>query len=134
MNTEQQAAAFSTSPNVLCIAGAGSGKTTTLVEAVAAKCRESGASAVLCITFTVAGAVEMKTRLAALPPEKGGPIKNLGFVGTLHAFLLKQLRQHHKLLGLPKALAVVDDDARDALLLQVMQDMGCKATAKMMTE
>jgi DNA helicase-2/ATP-dependent DNA helicase PcrA len=134
MNLEQLAAATSTAPRIAVIAGPGSGKTTTLVAAVAAKCRESGPQSVICITFTVAGAAEMKARLAKVPPEQGGPFTSLGYCGTLHAFLLKLLREHHKLSGLPRNIAVVDDDAVEALLLQTMEAMGAKTSTKKMLE
>jgi len=133
MNKEQKAAAFSTAKRVLCVAGPGSGKTTTLVEAVAAKCRLNGPQSVICITYTNAGANEMRKRLAELPVDKGGPITNIGFVGTLHAFLLRLLQKQFK-PWLPCAPAVVDDDAREDLLAVVVEELGCKCSKKKLLE
>lgn len=109
MNQEQESAAFSESRRVAVVAGPGSGKTTTLVEAVARRCRESGPQSVLCITFTVAGAKEMRDRLAALPPEKGGPISGLGYCGTLHGFALRLVRSAYRWVAGVADEAVVEE-------------------------
>lgn len=136
MNQEQTAAAFSKSPRVVCVAGPGSGKTTTLVQAVAAKARKDGPQSVVCITFTNAAADEMRSRLVALPPEQGGGFGagRLGYIGTLHSFLLKLLRAHGHRIGLPAKVAVVDDDVVDGLVEQVMDDMGVRCPAKRVLE
>lgn len=109
MNQDQESAAFSESRRVAVVAGPGSGKTTTLVEAVARRCRESGPQSVLCITFTVAGAKEMRDRLAALPPEKGGPISGLGYCGTLHGFALRLVRSAYRWVAGVADEAVVEE-------------------------
>lgn len=134
MNKEQEAAAYSNAKRVAVVAGPGSGKTTTLVQAVARRCRESGPQSVMCITFTVAGAREMEKRLAELPPEQGGPIRGLGFCGTLHSFLLRLARRMHSSLGLPSGVGVVDEEVAAELLGEVALEMGSKAAKKRLEE
>ena len=134
MNKEQEAAAHSNAKRVAVVAGPGSGKTTTLVEAVARRCRESGPQSVMCITFTVAGAREMEKRLAALPPDQGGPIRGLGFCGTLHSFLLRLVRKMHAKVGLPRGAGVVDEEVAAELLGEAALEMGSKAAKKRLEE
>lgn len=64
LNPEQQAAVLAREKEVLVLAGAGSGKTRTLVERVA-HLIEHGASGyeIVCTTFTRAAAGEMRARL-----------------------------------------------------------------------
>jgi superfamily I DNA/RNA helicase len=134
MNKFQIAAVLSSAPRRAVVAGPGSGKTTTLVGAIAAKCREHGPKSVLCLTFTVAGAQEMLSRLTALPAARGGPVTGLGYCGTLHSFLLRLLRKNYKLAGLPKSLAVVDEEAVEKMLTRIMSDMGSRSSLKKMME
>jgi len=129
MNQDQERAAFSDSRRVAVVAGPGSGKTTTLVEAVARRCRESGPQSVLCVTFTVAGAKEMKERLAALPPEKGGPITGLGYCGTLHGLMLRMVKAAFKWVA-----GVADDAVVEQVLADARERMSCRAPASMLRD
>ena len=70
LNTEQLQAVNSTSDRILCLAGAGAGKTTCFVERIVHLVDQGVApSAILALTFTNAAAGEMKSRYEA---------KNLG--------------------------------------------------------
>jgi DNA helicase-2/ATP-dependent DNA helicase PcrA len=126
MNTEQIAVLDSTAENLLVVAGPGSGKTSTLVEKVARRCEAGDPARVLCITFTVAGAREMRERL------KARGVLKVGYIGTLHAFLLKLITRNHKLLKLPSNVAVVDEATVEELLEKVMRELGCRASLKQM--
>lgn len=126
MNHEQTAVLECKAANRLVIAGPGSGKTETLAEAIRRTCETNGAARVLCITFTVAGAKEMRERLAL----KGAT--GVGYIGTLHAFLLRLIKKHHKLLNLPPGISIIDDEAVEQLLVKVMDEMGCKNSMKLM--
>ncbi|MBQ6322442.1 MAG: UvrD-helicase domain-containing protein, partial [Lachnospiraceae bacterium] len=58
-NKEQKAAIYARNPFLLCSAGAGSGKTTVMVESIAEKLRENpdkDISSFLVITFTTEAA------------------------------------------------------------------------------
>lgn len=130
----QQAAAHSEAPLVAVVAGPGSGKTATLVEAIAAKARRDGPQSVVAITFTNAAADELKQRLLKLPPESGGPASRFGFIGTLHAFLLHLLRANHARAGLPCAPAVAPPEMAAELLQEVAGEMGVRIPKARMAE
>ena len=109
--------------NVLVMAGAGTGKTKTLV----ARCldcldRERAAlDELLIVTFTEAAAAEMRLRLrrelekkaAASPEDEHWPhqlaLFDIAHIGTLHSFCLKLVREHFHELGLDPQLAMLDE-------------------------
>ena len=65
-NSEQRAAIEARNPYLLCAAGAGSGKTTVMVESVAQKLKENlskDISTFLIITFTNEAAANMKRKV-----------------------------------------------------------------------
>ncbi len=125
--TPQQQAAIAADGNVLVMAGAGTGKTSTLVGRVAERLvRTEGrvaADRLLMVTFTEAAAQEMRSRLRreledrATDPE--GVVDaamrtqlarfELAQIGTLHGFCLGLLREHGALLGLDPRFGVIDE-------------------------
>jgi ATP-dependent helicase/nuclease subunit A len=132
--TESQKRAAEARGNVLVMAGAGTGKTHTLVErCLDCLCRECASlDEILVVTFTEAAATEMKQRLRAAleaaldsrllaAPERreGGSTLNQHLaeqlalfdtapIGTLHSFCLRLVREHFYELGLDPQLAVLD--------------------------
>jgi superfamily I DNA/RNA helicase len=90
-NNEQKKAIISESPNILCVAGAGSGKTTVLTKRIEflVKYKSVAPSRVLAITFTRKAKQEMERRL-----------NDLGIVGvqvhTFNSFCEKILRKHER--------------------------------------
>ena len=122
--TPSQRRAVAARGNVLVMAGAGTGKTHTLVERCLDCIVREGASLdeILIVTFTEAAAAEMKQRLrAALDQTRS--LQPLTFdrvseqlalfdaahIGTLHGFCLKLVREHFYELGLDPQLAVLDE-------------------------
>lgn len=92
-NEEQKKAIITPAESVLCIAGAGSGKTTVLTKRVEflVKFRSVDARKILAITFTRKARQEMKHRL-----EKRG--LHDAPVETFNSFCERMLRQHHDLV------------------------------------
>ena len=87
LNSAQRAAATAAAP-VLVLAGAGSGKTETLIRRVAGLILGGEApDRLLCITFTAKAAGEMRGRLLALL----GPERTPRWVGTFHAVMARLL-------------------------------------------
>lgn len=115
-------------------AGAGSGKTTTLVNRLARILEEPEArlSSVVAITFTEKAAEELKERLRALCDERLTEAQDAetrsrwrghrqeidsAHIGTIHGFCARLLRAHALRLGLDPRLTVLDD-AQATLQLQ----------------
>src|SRR5690606_10228282 len=83
LNANQQQAVTSTSKTILCLAGAGSGKTAVLTRRIAHLFdNRVGTSNMLALTFTRLAGAEMKERVIKLIGEQEG--KKL-FCNTFHA-------------------------------------------------
>lgn len=121
--TPSQRQAVAARGNVLVMAGAGTGKTKTLI-ARCLDCLERDRAALdelLIVTFTEAAAAEMRQRLrksleekiAASPDESFWQEQtarfDLAHIGTLHGFCLRLVREHFHELGLDPQLAILDE-------------------------
>jgi DNA helicase II / ATP-dependent DNA helicase PcrA len=125
LNDEQRQAATHGGGPLLVLAGAGTGKTRTLV-ARAAWLRSQGMEAgrILLLTFTRRAADDMLARaesLAAAPPRgvtarpPGGTAERI-CGGTFHAIAHRIIRAHAESFALPPAFSVIDPaDAADVL-------------------
>lgn len=110
LTQEQTEAIESTAPSILLAACPGSGKTTVIVERVKHLIASGVPPERIClVTFTNAGANEMKKRLGDLA-------RRLFSVSTLHSLCLRLLQRHGALVGLPSRVSVLDADAAAALL------------------
>ena len=123
--TPAQQQAVAARGNVLVMAGAGTGKTKTLVERCLSLVRDEQVSLdeILVVTFTEAAAAEMKQRLrsaleSALDSQLATPASFLAeqlalfdaaHIGTLHGFCLKLVREHFYELGLDPQMTVLDE-------------------------
>jgi DNA helicase-2/ATP-dependent DNA helicase PcrA len=129
LNHEQRAAATfdagvrGTRP-LLVIAGAGTGKTTTLAHRVA-QLILAGADPgrILLLTFTRRAAAEMTRRAEGLVAKVKDPARGtsgrLPWAGTFHAVANRLLRLHGAALGLDASFTVLDrGDAEDLLDLE----------------
>ncbi len=105
LNPEQLEAVETIQGPVLVIAGAGSGKTRTLVFRVA-KLIQSGISAenILLLTFTRKAAQTMLERAAELVGHECKRVAG----GTFHGFAHRMLRRYAHLAGLPKNFTIMD--------------------------
>src|SRR5271168_532507 len=111
---EQQHAAVTAPPGpALVIAGAGSGKTRTLIYRVAFLLEQGiPPESILLLTFTNKAAKEMMRRVADL---LGGELNNL-WGGTFHSIGNRILRKHAPELGYSADFSILDrDDARELL-------------------
>ena len=127
--TEQQQAAVVADGDVLVMAGAGTGKTHTLVERVlhfALRPEQPVAlDRFLIVTFTEAATAELQRRLTEALTKRheeapadawiAAQLARLdhAMIGTLHGYCLRLLREHFHELGLDPALQTLDEaDAR----------------------
>jgi DNA helicase II / ATP-dependent DNA helicase PcrA len=132
LNEEQRAAATHPGGPLLVLAGAGTGKTTTLAARVAWLIDEGAApERVLLLTFTRRAAREMLARARAyLGRSPNGRHAGRVVGGTFHSVAHRFVRRHAAALGLPAGFGVLDaGDAADLLDL-VRQDAGLGQTGK----
>ncbi|CAN5631734.1 UvrD-helicase domain-containing protein [soil metagenome] len=89
---------------VLILAGAGSGKTRTLVYRIAHLIREAKVdpARIVAVTFTNRAAGEMRDRVHDFAPDEARRVT----VSTFHALGVRILREHGERIGLPKRFAI----------------------------
>ncbi|HEX5399162.1 MAG TPA: UvrD-helicase domain-containing protein, partial [Verrucomicrobiae bacterium] len=134
--TESQQRAVAARGNVLVMAGAGTGKTHTLVE----RCLDcignerAALDEILVVTFTEAAAAEMKRRLRRVLEERsrdnpGDPhydeqlaLFDVAHIGTLHSFCFKLVREHFYELGLDPQPAVLDEGEARMLAAETLEE------------
>src|SRR5687768_637629 len=123
LNPEQRRAASHDEGPLLIIAGAGTGKTTTLVHRVA-KLIEGGTdpARILLLTFTRRAAAEMLSRVDRLIQRRKdsssgrSPIGASVWGGTYHATAARLLRIYGKAIGLKDSFTIQDrSDSEDLL-------------------
>jgi DNA helicase II / ATP-dependent DNA helicase PcrA len=116
LNAEQRAAATHRGGPLLILAGAGTGKTTTLCARVAWLLSEGvPAERILLLTFTRRAAREMVDRARVLA-ERVTPDAGRVLGGTFHALAYRTVRLHASSLGLGSGFGVLDaGDAIDVL-------------------
>jgi len=133
--TPQQAAAISARGNVLVVAGAGAGKTRTLVDRCVAwlldAAHPGSMDRILMVTFTEAAAAEMRARLRARLEEAAAatPSPHLAeqlalletaWIGTLHSFCFHLVREHFYALGLDPQIIVLPEERAQLLARQAL--------------
>lgn len=108
----------------LVIAGAGTGKTSTLIEKVKNIIKEGSTDStnILILTFSRKAAGEIRERVRSVIGERADNIT----AGTFHSFCLGFLRAHDKIFlkseGFTSFPRVIDDDLREELIHQLVED------------
>jgi len=137
--TEAQRKAIDAHGNVLVVAGAGAGKTSTLVERcvtrLLAPADPAGLDEILMVTFTEAAAAGMKQRIRArLGMELEGTrdaavrsrieeqlaLLDISRIGTLHGFCLRLVREHGHELALDPQMTVLAEEQSAALMEETL--------------
>jgi DNA helicase-2/ATP-dependent DNA helicase PcrA len=106
---------------MLILAGAGSGKTRTLIHRVAWLMRERQVPAwkILAVTFTNKAAGEMKERLERLLGSG-----ELPWVATFHSTCVRILRQEISALGYTRDFSIYDDQDQKRLIKDILAERG----------
>ena len=127
LNEEQKAVVFAPDGPTLVVAGAGSGKTRTLVYRVS-RLIEDGAdpASLLLLTFTNRAAREMKRRVETLI----GADLNRATAGTFHSVAARLLRPHAELLGYRSNFGILDSEDTKDLLESATSDIGVPVTER----
>jgi DNA helicase-2/ATP-dependent DNA helicase PcrA len=126
---QREAARFGAGP-LLIIAGAGTGKTSTLAHRVAHLLLEGAApERILLLTFTRRAALEMTRRAARIAAEAHRSAR-LPWSGTFHAVANRLIRKYCRAVGLGESFSVLDrGDAAD-LMDVVRHELGLSKTEK----
>lgn len=113
LNPAQLEAVMAADGPILVIAGAGSGKTRTLVYRVARLVEDGVApESILLLTFTRKAAQEMLERAAGLSDARCRFVSG----GTFHALALKVLRRHAPALGYDPSFTILDRSDMEEVL------------------
>jgi ATP-dependent helicase/nuclease subunit A len=137
--TASQSRAIAARGNVLVVAGAGTGKTRTLVE----RCLDCllteqppvSLDEILMVTFTDAAAAEMRQRIRGRLEEERQKhpedprwqeelaLFETAHIGTLHRFCLELVRQHFYQLELDPQLTVLAEEEARLLANETLEDL-----------
>jgi DNA helicase II / ATP-dependent DNA helicase PcrA len=138
LNEQQRRAVTYQGGPLLVLAGAGTGKTRTLVARAAwlRSCQGVPASRILLLTFTRRAAAEMLARAASASGPRSGfgsgadgsPERICG--GTFHAIAHKIIRQHAESFSLPPQFTILDPADMTDLLDVLRPDHGLADTGQ----
>ncbi len=122
LNKEQAMAVRCTNGPVLILAGAGSGKTRTIVYRMAYLIGEMGVAPwnILALTFTNKAANEMKERIRDMIGERAGTMR----VGTFHSICVRILFTHAEKLGYPPKFEIADTTDQKSIMKDVYKRLG----------
>lgn len=138
LNEKQRLAATETNRDVVVTAGAGSGKTSTLVARYACLLAQGKTPrSIAAITFTVKAAQEMRSRVRSKLmelEEKAANSEERSFwaslasqmdsarIGTIHSLCAEIVRNHPAEVGIDPRFDMIDQNLADALKLQIVED------------
>lgn len=120
-NDKQKEAIISTDGPLLILAGAGSGKTTVVVNKIAYILEKALCAPyrILAITFTNKAANELKTRVDAILGENSDGI----WIGTFHSICMKILRKNIVKLGYQQDFLIYDSADQKTLIKRCMKEL-----------
>lgn len=123
LNSSQLEAVFFKEGPLLVIAGAGSGKTRTLIYRVARLVEEGVSPAsILLLTFTRKAALEMLTRASLLLDNRCGKVPG----GTFHSFANHILRKYATNVGFKEGFTILDRPDSENLVGVIKKDLNIK--------
>lgn len=123
LNSEQQKAVQHTDGPMLILAGAGSGKTRTLVHRIAYLIAEAGVKPwnILSVTFTNKAAQNMQERMKDL---LGGSVEHQPVMGTFHSICSRLLRKDIEAIGYNSNFVIYDAGDQETLVKKIMKEKG----------
>ena len=120
LNPSQLEAVMTLDGSLLVVAGAGSGKTRTLIYRVA-RLIEAGISpeAILLLTFTRKASQEMLDRAAELTDKRCRLVSG----GTFHSLALRVLRSHADLIGFATSFTIMDRPDMEEIIRRLIPEL-----------
>lgn len=124
LNDKQQESVALPNKNSLILAGAGTGKTKTLVARIAALIVDGGLKpeSILALTFTNKAAKEMRERVESSLDD--GDIVEKLMIGTFHSVALELITSDPEGFGFKKGISVISDFEQKALIERMFRDKG----------
>jgi len=121
LNAQQRAVVTAPGGALLVLAGAGTGKTRTLVHRVAWLIDQGvPARRILLLTFTRRAATEMLDRAQALVGMDALSVRG----GTFHSFAARTLRRFAESIGFPQSFTIADGADADRLFRAALESAG----------
>jgi len=122
LNKVQKEVVLNSEGPMMVLAGAGSGKTRTLVTRISHLLQEKGISPfqVLALTFSNKAAREMRERIASSVDIDLGALQ----VTTFHSFCARVLRSQANYIGLSKSFTIYDDSESKAIVKNLLAKRG----------
>ncbi len=122
LNKVQKEVVLNSEGPMMVLAGAGSGKTRTLVTRISHLLQEKGISPfqVLALTFSNKAAREMRERIASSVDIDLGALQ----VTTFHSFCARVLRSQANYIGLSKSFTIYDDSESKAIVKSLLAKRG----------
>lgn len=120
LNESQQKAVALPNENSLILAGAGTGKTKTLVARIAALLQNGSLlpKDILSLTFTNKAAIEMKERVSS---SIGQSIEDM-LIGTFHSICYKLVKEDIEGFGYKKNAVIMDSEDQKSLVKRLYRD------------
>lgn len=122
LNQAQQEVVLNCDGPMMVLAGAGSGKTRTLVTRISHLIQDKGISPyqVLALTFSNKAAREMRDRIASSVDEDLGALQ----VTTFHSFCARILRSQANYIGLSKSFTIYADSESKTIVKSLLAKRG----------
>ena len=124
LNERQRSAVLHGNGPLLVLAGAGSGKTSTMAHRIAHLIAERHlpASNILGLSFTKKAAEELKERVKSLVSKVSGPQATRGItITTFHSLCVKLLRQNADRIGFSRNFSIMDANDQTDLVRQTLR-------------
>jgi DNA helicase-2/ATP-dependent DNA helicase PcrA len=118
LNSRQQECVECSEGALMMLAGAGAGKTKTLIAKIQFLLQVKNVSPyeILALTFSNKAAKEMRSRLGEQLPALQENYRNAPMLSTFHSFCAFILRQEGELIGLSKNFSIYDDTDSESII------------------
>jgi len=123
LNPKQREAATHVAGPLLVVAGAGAGKTKTIVHRIVNLIKSGVApEKILAVTFTNKAAKEMRDRVREAIEKIGGQT-SAPFMSTFHSLGVHIIKENARALGLNRHFTILDEDDSSRFIKEILRDL-----------